>query len=262
MRKKVILISTIIMCLTIITAVAVKKRQYKSIINVPNMDSYITLSAKDIVNNQIEESIENNQETYAFFANMFGIDINNLKQEISESVDNQFNELDILNTGENKKNIDLALIEYLTALESKKPKLFNRKYSYKETNKQYVYNLIEYFVSLYPSVDVRTAKAITWIETGNLEANSMLRKNNIFGGMSNGKLTEYSSIEYGVYKYISLLKNNYFDKGLVTIEQIGYKYNPTIIDGVKQANPTWVNNVNAYRNKFASDIKITSVSQL
>ena len=90
----------------------------------------------------------------------------------------------------------------------------------------------------------------------------MLNKNNIFGGMSNGRLTSYTSIEYGVYKYITLLKNGYFDQGLRTVEQIGYKYNPTVINGVKMANPTWVSNVNTYRNKFSGNVTIDSVEKL
>ena len=28
------------------------------------------------------------------------------------------------------------------------------------------------------------------------------------------------------------------------------------------ANPTWVSNVNSYRNKFSSEVKITSVEKL
>ena len=90
----------------------------------------------------------------------------------------------------------------------------------------------------------------------------MLNKNNVFGGMSGGRLTSYSSIEYGIYKYITLLKKGYFDQGLRTVEQIGYKYNPTVVGGVKMANPTWVSNVNAYRNRFSSNIVIDSVEKL
>ena len=90
----------------------------------------------------------------------------------------------------------------------------------------------------------------------------MLNKNNIFGGMSSGRLTSYPSIEYGVYKYIALLKSGYYDQGLKTVEQIGYKYNPTTIDDIKMANPTWVANVSAYRNKFSSNITINSVEKL
>lgn len=267
MKKKVIciplsLLIAVIMILIPINLNIKNNKKYESIVVVPNIDTYKTLTAEDIATNAINENITKKQKTYGFYATMFGIDYNTLIEEIKSVNKTAFNELDLLQTGNNKGSFDASLLEFITNLESRKAELFKRDYTYKNTSKEYIYNLIEYFVSLNPSVDLKTAKAITWIETGNLGAQSMLNKNNIFGGMSGGKLTTYPSIEYGVYKYILLLKNNYFDQGLQTVEQIGYKYNPLVVDGVKMANPTWVANVNTYRNKFSGEVNITSVEKL
>ncbi len=267
MKKKVMYLSllTIVVLGIIIIPINIKIKKvkvYESMVVIPDIDSYKNLTLEDIATNQIDENVENKKTTYEFYANMFGIDYETLITEVRNNNKTAFNELDLLQTGNKKSSFDASLIEFITNLEDKKSELFKRSYAYKNCSKEYIYNLIEYFVSLNPSVDVQTAKAITWIETGNLGAQSMLNKNNIFGGMSGGRLTSYPSIEYGVYKYINLLKTGYFDQGLKTVEQIGYKYNPTVIDGVKMANPTWVSNVNTYRNKFSSNITIDSVEKL
>ena len=267
MKKKVMYLSLLAMVILSIIIIPInikfkKAKVYESMVVVPSIDSSKTLTLEDIALNQINENIEKKKTTYEFYANMFGIDYNTLINEIKNNNKTSFNELDLLQTGNNKDSFDAALLEFITNLESNKSELFKRNYSYKTCSKEYIYNLIEYFVSLNPGVDVQTAKAITWIETGNLGAQSMLNKNNIFGGMSSGRLTSYPSIEYGVYKYITLLKTGYYDQGLKTVEQIGYKYNPTTIEGIKMANPTWVANVSAYRNKFSSNITINSVEKL
>ena len=267
MKKKVICIPLIVLIsvITIIIPITLNiknNKKYESIVIVPDIDTYKVLTAEDIAENKLNENITAKQKTYEFYATMFGIDYDTLLNEIKDANKTSFNELDLLQTGNNKASFDASLLEFITNLETSKSELFKRNYTYKDCSKEYIYNLIEYFVSLNPSVDVRTAKAITWIETGNLGAQSMLNKNNIFGGMSNGRLTTYPSIEYGVYKYIMLLKNSYFDQGLQTVEQIGYKYNPLTVDGVKMANPTWVSNVTSYRNKFSSEVNITSVEKL
>ena len=267
MKKKVMYLSLLIIVVLGIIIIPInikfkKVKVYESMVVVPNIDSYKTLTLEDIATNQINENITKKKVTYEFYANMFGIDYDTLINEIRNNNKTAFNELDLLQTGNEKVSFDASLLEFITNLESKKSELFKRDYVYKNCSKDYIYNLIEYFVSLNPSVDVQTAKAITWIETGNLGAQSMLNRNNIFGGMSNGRLTSYTSIEYGVYKYITLLKNGYFDQGLRTVEQIGYKYNPTVINGVKMANPTWVSNVNTYRNKFSGNVTIDSVEKL
>lgn len=78
----------------------------------------------------------------------------------------------------------------------------------------------------------------------------MLSVNNVFGGMYNGRLIRYHNIEYGVYRYIKLLNNNYFGKGLTTFETIGRYYCPVTIDGIKQTNPHWLSLVNNITHKY------------
>ena len=85
----------------------------------------------------------------------------------------------------------------------------------------------------------------------------MLNNNNIFGGMANGRLISYKSIEYGTLMYIKLLSEGYFGKGLNTVELIGIIYNPMFNEnGVKVAKPTWVNNVKRAMEKYSVKEKL------
>ena len=102
------------------------------------------------------------------------------------------------------------------------------------------------------NVDFFIACAIAQIES-NYSASSMLNKNNIFGGMSNGSLIKYKNIEYGILRYIKLLNDGYFNKGLTTIETIGKVYNPTYNEnGIKVAKPSWVKNVTKALDEYTN----------
>ena len=82
-------------------------------------------------------------------------------------------------------------------------------------------------------------------------------------GFYQGKLISYKNIEYGVLKYVQILSNGYFSKGLDTVEEIGVVYNPTFNEnGVKIAQPSWVYNVKSCLNRFESFKGITNVSEL
>jgi len=222
-----------------------------SSIDIPIMDDVRVLSEEEILVSNVTNNINDNLITYEFFSNMFGISLDTLKSEVIEySLDNNIT----LDT-------DKDILEFISNLKSTNETLFKDTYTYLEYSKDYVYGLIDYFCSIYTNVDSRIAKAISMVETGNLEAKSMMKRNNIFGGMSGGKLTKYNNIEYGVYKYIKLLSNSYFGKGLTTIESIGYKYNPITTDTGKVANPTWVSNVYMYYNKLDTN-KVTSIDEL
>lgn len=220
---------------------------YTNVVNIPIVDNVKVLTDEEIKEIKVEESINNNKSVYEFYSNMFGISMDTLKQEL-------LNNEDIDNT-------DIEILNFIENLKAEKPELFNSKYEYINNNKEYIYGLIDYFCSIYTNVDNKIAKAISMVETGNLGASSMLKNNNIYGGMSSGKLIKYNNIEYGVYKYIKLLSNNYFGMGLNTIESIGYKYNPTLTENGKVANPTWVSNVYMYYNKL-SNSNINSIEEL
>lgn len=177
-----------------------------------------------------------------FYAKVFKIDEEVLFQKLKEN----YQELNI----QENINIDKILIDYLFNLESTDKQLFQRNItSGLGTDKEYILALIAYFCDIYSNVDFTIAASIAHIESG-YAAKTMLKNNNIFGGMSKGKLISYKNIEYGVLKYIKLLSESYFGIGLTTVETIGKKYNPVYVDGVKKANPTWVKNVNSVLAKY------------
>ena len=178
--------------------------------------------------------LENNQEKINFYAKAFRIESETLTNLIKEN----YHELEILDNA----NIDTILIDYLFELEKDNSKLFNFNIVSSNPDKEYMIALINYFTNIYPEVDTSLACAIAKIESG-YRSQYMIKNNNIFGGMSKGKLIKYRTIEYGILKYIKLLNDRYYAKGLNTIETIGKVYNPVYENGIKKASPTWVVNV-------------------
>lgn len=236
--------------------------EYKEIATpVEIVNESIKYSVEDDINNYIF----NNKTTFDFYTKMFGISLDDLTAKLIEV--NQYNNYfvyeDIGNTGIKYPNLELNLIDYLSKLEISEPDLFNRKYIYNEVSKEYIYGLIDYFSVIYPNVDKNIAKAITSIETGNLNSTYMLKYNNICGILSNGNLVRFPNIEYGVYRYIKMLSTNYFGKGLNTVDTIGYVYNPIInSDGSKIANPNWVDNVSKLVDDFSGNKPIGNLIEL
>ena len=186
--------------------------------------------AYDIITEEKKENnLDNYQDTINFYANVFQIDNLKLNSLLEESYD----------------LIDKDLFS-------------NKLTSGIGTKKEYILDLINYYAYLYQNVDYSIATSIAHIESG-FRAQSMLKYNNIFGGMSKGKLIHYKNIEYGILKYIKLLSESYFGIGLNTIESIGKKYNPVYEGKNKKANPTWVKNVNSVLNKYQDYDVITSI---
>ena len=142
---------------------------------------------------------------------------------------------------------------------------FAQKVSFDDDSKEYIIALLIYFSNIYDNVDFSIAAAIAQIESG-YTVQSMLNKNNVFGGMSGGGLIKYKNIEYGILSYVKLLSDGYFGKGLTTVEDIGRVYNPTYNEnGVKIAKPSWVSKVNNAIDEFINmenDISIAEVLAL
>lgn len=95
--------------------------------------------------------------------------------------------------------------------------------------------------------------AISKHETGNWTS-TLYKNSNNFGGIYNSKeqkFYSYESNEKGLQAFVNLLKNNYFGKGLNTIEEIGAKYCPV---GAKNdpngVNKHWVPKVTEYYNSY------------
>ena len=195
------------------------------------------LSEEEILNIYLN----NNQETIKFMSDMFQIDYDVLIAKLKED----YQDINLLGN----EYVDDVLLTYLINLEESNEELFSNKLNVSDPSKEYMVSLIKYFCDYYGNVDFKIAAAIAQIESG-YSAQSMINKNNIFGGMSSGGLIKYRNIEYGIYSYIKLLSEGYFGKGLTTVESIGRVYNPTYNEnGVKIAKPSWVANVsNAMSN--------------
>jgi hypothetical protein len=203
---------------------------------------------------EVNEFLNEYDSTITFYSSTFKIEKEDLITLIKNANinDNEFDNYDVFSTGTPTNTVDESIINYLLNLNTTNKALFNNKITPCNRSKEYITGLIDYFTSIYPSVDSSTAKAIAQIES--LYSSSyMMSVNNIYGGMGSNGLLKYKNIEYGVLSYIKYLNDNYYVKGLTTISQIGYKYNPIVNEsGVKMANPSWVTNVTSARSNYLS----------
>lgn len=201
----------------------------------------------------IKKFIENNDKDLEYIANTFQIDKQFLIDEIymKNDNDNTFNELDVFQTNNVYTNTLQSINDYLLNLERTNPELFNNEYKYDISNEEYILGVIDYYTAIYDNVDPVIAKAIGLVESG-YSSQTMLSKNNIYGGMGYNGLIRYKNIDYGVMRYIELLSTNYFGQGLTSVEDICFKYNPVNINGVKNINYTWVNNVYKAMEKYTN----------
>lgn len=204
-----------------------------------NMVSMRQITDEEKVNLMLDEK----KDTIKFLANTFLIDENLLLDKLRENYVS-------LNYLDNSDNFDKIILDYLLNLETLDKSLFNYGRVQNIMNKDYIVKVLKYFSSLYPSVDFSIAAAIAQVESG-FTSVYMLYKNNIFGGMYNGSLIGYKTIEYGVLKYVILLNDGYFNKGLITVDAIGKIYNPMFDEnGIKVAKPLWVSNVTNALEEF------------
>lgn len=263
-NKQGILLGLIGVTITVITLMITK--EFNTYDNETNIiaSSYVSNvfmnepeSAHELTEEELlEELLNNNNELIVFLANTFQIDINVFKDILR----NNYVTLDLLN----QTNLPYFLTEYLLQLENTDNYLFTKTRTGCTDNKDYIVALVKYFCSIYSTVDFSIAAAIADIES-NYSAPGMLASNNIFGGMYGGGLIRYKNIEYGVLKYIKLLNDGYFSKGLNTVASIGLVYNPTFNEnGVKIAKPSWVNNVTNSLNKYYgyNEVDITQLKLL
>lgn len=89
--------------------------------------------------------------------------------------------------------------------------------------------------------------AISIHETGNGTSNAARFKFNVAGMMGKNGLKTYSSIQESIFDMARNLRQNYIDKGKLTIAQIGAKYAPIGADNdPNQLNNHWVTGVQRY----------------
>lgn len=207
------------------------------------------------IDKDLNDFINENNEVFDFYANMFGISMDDLKASIiNDNNGSRLNHNDIGNTKKEYNSLDKNLVEYLFSLKKSNSKLFKQKYESNNKSKEYIYGLISYFSSVYGNVDQKVLSSIAYIESGNLNSKYMMSCNNIYGGMSSSGLIKHANIEYGVLSYVRMMSLGYYGKGLNTVEKIAKKYNNN--------SKTWIYNVNKTMEKF-NDIKsITNIQSL
>lgn len=213
--------------------------------------------------------LKKNKNTIDFLAKTFGIKseyiVNDL-MEINEKNTFVENNIGLLKNKNGKlknfKSFEEGLIEYLYKFADNNKKLVSNKINPYSGKSSYVINLIKYFTTIYDNVDYLTAVSIGAAESGHYTVKSMLKYNNVYGGMSSKGLIKYKNIEYGVLSYIRLLSKNYYDKGLNTVESIGRVYCPRIENGKKVASSHWLSLVRANKNKYANTTNEITVEKL
>lgn len=226
-----------------------------------------------IIEKNIEYYIAENENTLVFFANAFGFDIEFVKEDLIKRAET-IGELEVEPTNigslKNKndelktfKNIEYGIVEYFYDLSKSYPEKRNKKVVPYTGGSDYVEKLIMYYTGIYSNVDTSIALSIGAAESGYYKVKYMLKKNNVYGGMSSKGLIRYENIEIGVLKYVRLLSKNYFGKGLTTVNSIGRVYCPVTNEyGQKVASPHWINLVNTAKNKYNSytqDITIEDI---
>lgn len=244
----------VILGIIIINHKSIKK--YKSLTLTYNVlekkQAYVLDETEEL--KEVDYFLDKYSDEINFLADVFQIKRDTLLIKINQDYDK------IISMDSN--NIEKNLIDYLLELEKSESYLFNNKVIPCNKSKDYMVSLISYYSNIYSDVDFLTAAAIAKVES-NYTSSYMLKKNNIFGGMSGGRLISYKNIEYGILRYIKLLSDKYYSKGITSIEDISYSYNPTYNEnGVKIANNTWSANVSKAKEIFLEYKNITNLDEL
>lgn len=214
--------------------------------------------------------LEEKKDTIAFFAKAFGYNYDDVIKDLQNK--NETEEIFIMtnigflknenNELLNFENFEYGLIEYFYNLNKTKQLKRHNKYIPYEGNPSYVENLIRYYSNIYSKVDQTLMLSIGAAESGYYKVKYMLKKNNIYGGMSTNGLIRHDNIELGVLSYVRMMSKNYYDKGLTTKAAIGRVYCPVFENGAKKASSHWINLVTIAESKYQNyqkEIKINDI---
>ena len=159
-----------------------------------------------------------------------------LSSSLVEQVETLQNEIDNLLTQIKTKDNEIAKLQVIAKLNDTEKSIYNKSVESGLTHEQAILLV-----------------AISKHETGNWTSD-LYKNNNNFGGIYNGreeKFYSYKSKEEGLQAFVNLLKNNYFGKGLNTIEEIGNKYCPIgASNDPKGVNVNWIPKVTQYYNNY------------
>lgn len=159
-----------------------------------------------------------------------------LSSSIVEQVETLENEINIQDNQITQQEQEIARLNVVVKLNDIEKKIYNTSINSELTHEQAILVI-----------------AISKHETGNWTS-SLYKNNNNFGGIYNSKekkFYSYESNEKGLQAFVNLLKNNYFGKGLNTIEEIGAKYCPVGAENDPTGvNQHWVPKVTQYYNNY------------
>lgn len=273
--KKISQISLIVLLVLLINGVSIKQmakdnKQFPE--EKYTSDTIVKLSEENNLEtkNTLDLFLETNEEQIRFFSRMFNLNYEDVVSKIRETNPNP-DAINIYNIGQIKddlgniytyNSVDRGILEYFLFLDKNNPEMQKVEYQPYNGDAEYIEALIEYFSSLYPNVDHKLLLSIGAAESGYFQSKKMLAKNNIYGGMGSKGLITYPNIEYGVMSYVKTMADNYYDKGLNTIESIGNVFCPKNINGVKIVNPHWINLVNNALKNYNYDLRYVTVAQL
>ena len=100
-------------------------------------------------------------------------------------------------------------------------------------------------------IDPKLLMAIAMHETGRGSSTAFYRKNNAMGVSDANGPRSFKKVEDSIYLMARLLKKNYIDQGLTSIEQIGRKYAPIGAENDKRGlNKHWVEGVTKYMREL------------
>ena len=159
-----------------------------------------------------------------------------LSSSIMEQVETLENEINIQDNQITQQKQEIERLNVVVKLNDIEKKIYNVAINSELTHEQAILVI-----------------AISKHETGNWTSN-LYKNNNNFGGIYNSKekkFYSYESNEKGLQAFVNLLKNNYFGKGLDTIEEIGSKYCPVGAENDPTGvNQHWVPKVTQYYNNY------------
>lgn len=228
--------------------------------NYPKLnEKYIQIiKTENLIVKNVDYYIEEKYDTITFFANAFGYNVDDIITDL-HSLEKENDVFIQTNIGYLKDkdgnlkvydNFEYGLIEYFYNLNKTKKHLRKTTYKPYSGNSEHVEKLILYYSTIYTNVDATTLLSIGAAESGYYKVKFMLKKNNVYGGMTSKGLIRHNNIELGVLSYVRMMSKNYYGKGLTTISSIGKVYCPVFDNGVKKASPHWINLVTTASNKY------------
>lgn len=229
---------------------------YRELVNLDILNEVLAGPKEEVFIDDINKYITYYETELKFLSSAFNVKYKDILSDLLErhkgNVKFNVYNVGLLDSTKEIDNVLYGMVEYFYDYEKKNPNNINKERVPYNGNAQYIENLIVFLCEqIYTNVDPTIALSIASIESASFKAKSMMKVNNVYGGMSGGNLIKYRNIDYGVLSYIRLLSRSYFGKGLTTVETIGKKYNPTYDKfGNKIANPNWVNSVNTAMVKY------------